>query len=273
MKKKDIPHVLVLGCGPAGLFAAEAVRQAGARVSIVSKKRKSEMFGAQYLHEPIPNLSDPGDFISVLYELSGTADGYRQKVYGDRPVEVSPETLQGRHAAWDIRRAYDVAWDRFGPYVVDSGPIPAGTAFRVMLKEVEDLHRIKYDLIINSLPAPVLCLDPEHHVFKAEQVWAIGDAPERGVRCPVRVAASTVLCNGEDAPAWYRAANVFGHCTVEWPAAKKPPLEYVGSVQKPVETTCDCWPEMLRVGRYGRWTKGVLSHEAFSAAASAMTAL
>jgi hypothetical protein len=75
----------------------------------------------------------------------------------------------------------------------------------------------------------------------------------------------TVQCNSNDAPRWYRAANVYGYSTVEWPAGPKPPWPGVVSVTKPLSTNCDCWvgKRFHRVGRFGRWTKGVLVHEAF----------
>jgi len=84
----------VLGCGPAGIFAAQAFTEAGWRVKLFSKKRRSEMFGAQYLHSPIPGLSDPDAFSLVEYVLQGSADDYRSKVYGPKSrVEVSPSGI------------------------------------------------------------------------------------------------------------------------------------------------------------------------------------
>ena len=46
---------------------------------------------------------------------------------------------------------------------------------------------------------------------------------------------------------------------------RKPPLEGVAAVRKPLTTDCNCHPDWLHVGRYGRWTKGVLSHDAYFA--------
>jgi len=106
--------ILILGCGPAGLIAAHAVASRGHVPHIYSKPRKSFMNGAQYLHAPIPDASKSEPFL-ISYEMSGSIDGYRDKVYGaGSAVQVSPETLVGRHLAWDIREAYDWLWDRYG---------------------------------------------------------------------------------------------------------------------------------------------------------------
>lgn len=260
-KDGPIKNVTVLGCGPAGLMAAHAAAINGCDVVIVSKKRKSEMFGCQYLHRPIPLVSN-GAGIKVDYQTRGTRRQYVEKVYGRqaRGVVGSPELLEKEHLAWDIREAYDELWKIYSPYIIDEtidwdrGNMIRGT--RVW----QDC-----DLLVSSIPAPALCLRPQEHEFFVEEIWTVGDAPERGVFSPVGVDEFTVICNGEDEPAWYRAANVFGYNTVEWPGRmeRKPPFEEVKKIQKPVRTTCDCWPQILRVGRFGRWQKGILSHEAF----------
>lgn len=251
-------NILILGCGPAGLMAAHAAATWGHDIKIVSKKRKSEMYGAQYLHQQIPVIDcGPGQLID--YVLQGTADGYRRKVYGPRYTgSVSVEELTERHMAWNIRRAYDELWDLYGSYTID------------MLVEGNDLQHggrlseLGADMVISSVPAPMLCIKPEEHGFQAEEIWAIGDAPERGVFDPVKAApANSVVCNGEPDVGWYRSANVFGRSTTEWPMKRRPPYEGVAQVVKPLKTTCTCFPAVHRVGRYGKWEKGVLAHSAF----------
>ena len=252
----------VLGCGPAGLFAAHALVEVGWEVDIFSNKRRSEMFGAQYLHAPIHGLVERGTVLR--YELLGSPEGYRRKVYGDRPdvTSVSPEQYAGHHEAWDIRAAYYDAWDRYADLIRHRPGIDH--------RGIEELLNANvYKLILSSLPAPVICY--RRHQFRSQQVWAIGDAPERGIFSPVKPGgADKVICNGQTTPAWYRASNVFGYNTVEWPEGNKPPISNVASVIKPISTDCDCWtgprPILHRIGRYGTWTKGVLSHQAYDKA-------
>lgn len=250
-------RVAVLGCGPAGLMAAHAVAQLEHDVMVFSRKRKSPLFGAQYLHAPIPGITDRDDRITVEYMLRGSVEDYRRKVYGRMwDGTVSPEDLSDDHAAWDIRSTYDRLWELYSEAIIDVDIDPAGVKF------LQDQH--KPDLVINTIPLAQLC--HEGHTFRAQQVTAAGDAPDIGIdvgaiyRCP----PNTVICNGEESPSWYRISRIFGHTTVEWPMGINVPIPTASEVQKPTSHNCDCWPNILKVGRYGSWTKGVLSHSAYT---------
>ena len=260
-KPKRPPLVCILGSGPAGLFAAQAVYDMGGVVQIYSRGERSPLYGAQYLHAPIPGLSLPTvGKETISYILKGTVDGYRRKVYGDgAEIQVSPETLDASHDAWDIRSAYNVAWERFGGLIRPVEITPQALAGTIGGAEM-------FDLVVWSIPLMTLCIG--QHGFLAKSIWAQGDAPELDRYCSVTVEPWTVVCNGEDAPSWYRASNVFGHRTVEWAGRAKPPVEGIARVNKPIDNRCDCWMEIggapvLRVGRFGTWTKGELSHQAY----------
>lgn len=249
--------VAILGCGPAGLMAAHAVRNAGHQLVVMSRKRKSPLYGAQYLHEPIPGVTEPDNHIDVEYVLRGDVDMYRRKVYGPQwDGTVSPEDYIGNHRAWDIRETYDRLWAMYEPHIMDLDIDPAGVGMMI--------NSERFDLIINTIPKQAIC--HQGHQFRAIEVVAAGDAPDLGIRvgalyyCP----RDTVQCNGEDAPSWYRMSNIFGHTTVEWPQGIEPPLPTASKVLKPTSNNCDCWDDkVLGVGRYGSWQKGVLSHEAY----------
>lgn len=250
--------VIVLGCGPAGLLAAYAVTLAnGYSPVIVSNKRKSEMFGAQYLHEPIPGLTEVS--AQIDYQLRGTAEEYRRKVYGQAwSGTVSPEEYGDKpHVGYDLRHVYNSLWEKFHDSII-----------HVKLRSGQDMHGIiegvNPEHIISTLPAPALCIKQDEHVFRVQQVWAVGDAPERGIFCPVKEApANSIICSGERDVSWYRTANIFGYRTCEWPFGTKPPLPGISAVRKPLSTTCSCWQRVARMGRYGRWQKGVLAHSAY----------
>ena len=251
---KRSKRAAVLGCGPAGLFAAHGLIEAGWNVDIFSIKRRSEMFGAQYLHEPIHGLVERDSLIT--YELLGTPEEYRRKVYGDAPVgTVSPEQFVGTQRVWDIRSAYYDAWDKYHE-LIQHQPLDNRVAGEIV--------KGAYNAVVSSVPAPSLC--GAGHQFQSTRVWAIGDAPERGIFSPVNPGSNKVICNGERSPGWYRASRVFGYNTTEWPEAAKPPISGVAVVLKPTGTNCNCLPDLVRVGRYGTWTKGVLSHEAYKTA-------
>lgn len=260
-------RVAILGSGPAGLMSAAAVLAAtrnpfGFDIVILSNNGKSSLYGAQYLHAPIPAYTEsrwPDAKRAISYQLVGEVDQYKRKVYG--PLwdgTVSPQELEESHYAWDIRQTYDALWDDFKDHVERIHMDPAG------LRMLIDGHTAygKLDLIINTIPRPMLCR--EGHQFQQTSIWAAGEAPDRGIdldrfKCP----EFTVICNGEESPGWYRLSNIYGHKTVEWPDHTKPPIPSVAAVAKPLKTNCDCFPEVLHVGRYGKWTKGVLTHHAY----------
>lgn len=262
--------VAILGCGPTGLFVAHAMVQLGHDITIYSRKRRSEMFGAQYLHKPIPGLTQSKP-ITVKYQLQGSADGYRNKVYsGQRVDSVSPESLAGEHNAWDIREAYYKAWELYSREIVDTSGVDEINPRWIRNELAWNNHHV----IISTIPLYHLCRDRSSHKFESASILAIGDAPERGVWVPdwFECPESSVLCNGEPDTPWYRQSRIYGYGTVEWPSSAKgmytsvpgaPPVE-VAIVRKPISTTCDCYANsIVRVGRYGCWQKGYLSHQAY----------
>lgn len=250
-------RVAVLGSGPAGLFAAFAVSTAGHHLDIFSLGIKSSIYGAQYLHRGIPGLSvfTPLSERKIDYQLRGTSEQYKKKVYGDQEVpSVSPQVFTGLQLGWDLRATYDTAWSLFYPHI---------TVQVINKHSMKDLIHT-YDLVITTIPASIICAGS--HEFPYRQVWAIGDAPDLDIYCPITVSPNTVVCNGLESPAWYRAANIFGYRTAEWPydvdRDQLPPKARL--IRKPVGTTCNCWRgRVLKLGRFGTWDKTELSDMAF----------
>jgi hypothetical protein len=269
----DAIKVAILGCGPAGLFAAHAAAEAGVEFTIYSKKRKSFMRGAQYLHRPIPGLS--GDSFDVTYELWGDVDGYRTKVYGDMgDVLVSPETLVGTAPAWDIREAYDAAWDRYADKIVD-----VDFATQEGTQGFLDDLGFGFDLVVNTIPAPVLCEQPDVHKFFSQKVWVtegLKSFNDPEFFTPGGELRDLVVCSGDPDDWWYRQSRIHGWENTEFPHDKKPRVSEpfkVHEVEKPLRHTCVCHPEIVSMGRYGKWQKGVLSHESFFDTANEIVAL
>ena len=274
----DDIRVAILGCGPAGMFAAHAVQEAGHEFTMLSKNRKSYMRGAQYLHRPIPGLS--GSPFPVQYALKGTVEGYRDKVYGDMgDILVSPETLVGVSDAWDIREAYDRAWELYSDRIVDVELRGAGPTF------LEELTR-EFDMVISTVPNPVLCRNPSEHQFLSQKVWVTDKLRTLGefeFGTDGTMMDNLVVCSGDKNDWWYRQSRIHGWENTEFPHSRRPAKPWVGAdgkppytvheVEKPIRHTCTCFPEIVRMGRYGKWQKGVLSHESFYNTARALVAI
>lgn len=230
------------------MIAAHAAVGQGADVAILSKKRKSHMNGAQYLHRPIPAVPVTLEPFRIEYLLQGSPAGYRMKVYGPQwDGTVSPEDMTQSHSAWPIRDTYDWMWDRYAWCVKDWEATPA------TLKRAMETN--KPDLVISSVPANLLC--HKGHTFRSAKIYSTDTAVQS------LPADNTVICNGEKIPRWYRISSIQGHQNTEWPDGSKPPITPMWEVLKPTDNNCDCFPEVIRTGRYGRWTKGVLSHETY----------
>lgn len=247
--------VAVLGCGPTGLIAAQAAFSTGAKVKIFSAKNHSTIYGAQYLHEPIPGL-----FLKqfkVDYQMWGRPEDYREKVYGDKwDGTVSPEDFPEAHNAWDLREAYYQLWGKWEESITDvriSGYDQARAAVGF-----ED-----FDLVVSTIPRKVWMQPGDQ--FLNQQVWAIGSGE---MNAPVMtLPPNTVICNGQDSPGWYRASNIEGYQTIEWPEhIRRVPIPGVVKIQKPLKFVSGPEPietNMIYVGRYGKWEKGILTTDAF----------
>lgn len=263
-----MPDVLILGCGPAGLLAAHAVERAGLSPAIMSIKQPSPLHGAQYLHEPIPGLTGEPDGI-ITTVRRGTREGYAAKVYGDPAAPCSWDDQHETRAAWDLRRIYAALWERYQPRIVDT---------RINRQDLNELD-LYWKLVISTIPATQLCYrngatavqyGNHQHEFSWEKMYILDWAPPE-------LPDNTVLYSGVPEHDWYRASRVFGHVVTEAtqycfndaetvyaepPSGSKIITPKTGIKVK--GTTCDCFPGIKRVGRYGTWSKGYLTHHAFA---------
>lgn len=257
-------HVAILGCGPAGLMVAHAASMSGWDFRIYSKRQKSQLFGAQYLHQPIPGLYHGGPKI-VQYRMNGSAESYRRKVYGETwDGTVSPEDFPEPHAAWDLRQAYEGMWFKYGDEIVD---VDFREKLLANLVHSFTVNTHTPDLIVSTVPRTLWDDDLSH--FERTTVWALGDAEHERVHM-FRPDPFNVICDGTNDHQWYRVSNIFGYCTMEWPqwwnkpfATVTPPCHGASRVTKPLRYTGTDDTGFVHLGRYGAWEKGVLTSDVF----------
>src|SRR5262245_30082364 len=151
--------VAILGCGPAGLFAAQALTLHGIQPAIISQKQKSLIYGAQYLHKRIPGLTPvaPQSYITTYY--LGDPTLYARRVYGVDSAPTSwPAETDGApvgKAIWNLRAAYDWAWKTFESRIVDQ---------MLDYRDVRDFE-LQFDLVISTIPLWRICAKPRGHSF------------------------------------------------------------------------------------------------------------
>lgn len=252
-------EIAVLGAGPAGVLASAKAMEMGHSVAIFSDRQPGKLLGAQYLHCPPPIVS-VNEF-DINYELQGSVEGYRSKVYGDNWTgDVSPVVIEEHSHGWDIREAYFKLLNQ----------LKINEAHFTSFKELEESDILdRFDKVFSSIPRPVWKVPGEE--FKAQEVWAIGMDESQ---VPITsVPKNTVICNGNNVPSWYRASNIDGWHTVEWPFngdswRKRPIIPGVAKIKKPLEVISSPYQKnpaddaLIHIGRYGEWKKGILSSHA-----------
>jgi hypothetical protein len=243
---ENVLSIAILGCGPAGLLAAHACARAGVEFNIYSVKRKSPISGAQYLHKPIPGIhNNQGPDGHIAYAKTGTREGYARKVYGNPDAPVSWDKFEeGLYAAWSMQQTYDFLWDEFSKDIEHITISP---------KFCADLVRVE-DIVISSIPAPAICMSANHRFHQTTVYLRDGDPTYE--EAPMD---NSIIYNGVPNVPWYRASNLFGHRSVEF--GNK--VRGAQRGMKPTGHNCDCQPEVLRIGRFGRWERGVLAHDGF----------
>jgi len=250
-----VSTVVILGCGPAGLFAAQACELAGIEAVIISKKKPSFIYGAQYLHQPIPGLTTAETFL-VHTMRNGQSEHYAERVYGDAQRVTSWDILQPVTPAWDLRSTYYRAWDKFEDKIVDQAV------------DFQDVHELcaGFDLVISTVPKWSICGNPMHKfpsvaiMVRPIVEFQIGGAPE-----------NYVIYNGTPEGIWYRCSSIQGKESTE--AIAHPSLVGQGWELgfKVMDTDCDCHQAVVHAGRMGQWRSGVLTHHAFEATIEAIS--
>lgn len=264
--------IAILGCGPAGLLAATAVAQAGHEPVVLSKRTKSKIFGAQFLHRHIPGVTedDPDFYIDIV--KTGTEQGYAVNTYGDRTAPVSWGAFPGGEiAAWDLSAAYDNLWD---VHRVDE----------VGFLDAADIAQLveSYPIIYSTLPLKQICCNHLHR-FSSQKIKVM-HGPTEEHETDVR---NLIYYNGSTpescfyqtelvGPDWYRFSQINGYLSWEYGTGRNPPEPdrfEVSDGIKPLWNSCDCWPTLRRIGRFGTWTKGQLTHHAYEQVEADLRAL
>lgn len=260
--------VAILGTGPAGLIAAQAVAMAGHPIALFGvadddgKIKRSEIHGAQFLHKGVPGATNIAPDATVTLTGVGDAETYRAKVYPDVKVpfvSFRPDTRT--EPVWRMEDAYDRLWDLLS---ADSANVQEVTP--AWLDEAKEAGW--FSAVISSIPAPALCRRIPGHDFRYQEISVLD-------KCMLEsLDDNTVFYDGTEDRSWYRTSKLFGHGSTEWsglaPAGLFEEDTVFTSIPKPIATTCDCFPDIMRVGRMGTWTKGVLAHQVFEEVTGAL---
>lgn len=255
-----MPPVIILGSGPAGLFAAQAVDSMGGEPQIFSVKKKSELVGPQFLHQRIPGLSEGTDWREVDVYRLGTPEGYIRRVYGDSATPSQwYEKEHWKLQAWNMQAAYDRAWDKFESRIVNQ---------KLDARDVEEMTAY-FPIVISTIPLWSICKG--EHTFESVSVLVVNDVVRKSLYGDIK---NYIIYNGSDDHGWYRTSYIFGKAITETVATDRTHSLFrehndVVAGFKIVGHDCDCHPNLIRAGRMGTWRRGVLTHHAYDVAVEA----
>lgn len=251
--------VAILGCGPAGLFAAHAANRLGVEYRIFSRKVQSNIAGAQFLHVPIPGLEEDPDSVTIV--RWGTAEAYAAKATG-RLQRLGLDTSWTRWETqrahiWSLASAYYNAWRGYENDIEDV----------ILDWDVVDTLTRQYDLVVSTVPLKSIVKPDSKMILSllSQEVYIVHAERVRG---------NVLVFNGLEERDWYRYSCLFGHSTLEFAdrGAAEQMAERLGAdrvikAQKPyaIENPVPelMHPKVLKVGRHGRWHKLGLTHEAY----------
>lgn len=219
---------------------------------IYSNKQKSYIPGSQYLHEAIPDLTSHYPECIVQYVRMGTREGYASKVYGSPDHPCGWENYNQLYSGWNLITAYDLLWNHWEDDIIDTRVTPPDIPW----------YLDNFDLVISTLPAPDMCRACcGRHRFNGTPFW-IRPLPLQ----PEDEHRNIVIYNGSPDDWWYRWSILGDRCSIE----STRPMENALTGYKVTDTDCDCWPELVRAGRWAEWKHGVLLTDAYKTAIKAM---
>ena len=261
--------VAILGCGPTGLIAALAAETLGHEVVIYSRKKKSQTFGAMYLHMPIPGISPEEPEMEIQVVKMGSREGYAMNVYGDVRAKVSWDKFQdGPTPGWDLALAYDKLWLRYDHKIVDIA----------LTGRIVDQLANDHDIIFSTIDRRVLC-ECWLHEFTGVEIAVVHGPLDDEHRWNV------MYYNGlppNGLGSWYRYSVIRGYQSWEYSLFNLPTFLQGERVReglfvvrgiKPLATNCNCRPEIHRLGRFGKWHKHAFTHHSWQEVRDALQQL
>lgn len=231
-------NVIVVGCGPAGLAAAHAAYGLSANVKIIAPKEMTPQRGPLLMQRPIPGINT-GHPDATIYQIviGGSILDYRYKLYGDINIGINGDQLRPFYHAWNHRNTYEMLWGLYHHLIED----------RALSKtEMMGLPH-QADLVISTANARAMCFGDHNFTWKDVAVTPQCSFPNQR--------DNTLIFNAFPDQPWVRSSRVFGVPVTEWPLTHAPIA--ARTIHKPISTDCNCYPKILRTGRFGAWKNEV----------------
>lgn len=234
--------VAVIGCGPAGLAAAHAAVGLGADVRVFAPREKTTQRGPLLIQRAIPGINT-GHPDGTIHQkvIGGSIMDYRYKLYGDVNIGINGDILKPYYHAWRHGETYDRLWALYNDLVLNTTILPA---------QLARMHE-DYDLVVSTANALDMCKVPRApiHSFEHATVYVTQEHSYPGQP------DNTIVFNAGLDYEWVRSSRVFGVGSTEWLPGKAP--DDAVRIEKPISTNCNCYPHVLRTGRFGKYRNEV----------------
>jgi hypothetical protein len=178
-------------------------------------------------------ITHPDGYVKQIV-IGGSITDYRYKLYGDININIQGDILQGGYHAWKIHETYDKLWATYSDLIHE---------FQVTPYTLEGMTD-SFPLVVNTAPLNRFCL--KNHSFRTRAV-----ALRECTMFPNQ-SNNTIIFNADPAAEWVRSSLIFGNAVSEWPIGYITAPNYM-VIHKPISTDCDCFPTVLRTGRFGAW--------------------
>lgn len=254
-------EVLIVGSGPSAAYAVLACEDMGVPFRVVSNKpSNTEQAGAFFLHWLPRSL--PAEPTPVRVFGTGHREGYLTKQWGPE-FENIPTSFPEREKVerWYSSLALNAVWERTPVHLI-------GAVSDASLQAFGDMHRAVFHTFTSQVHANTRRL--VRFPTLTRQQGPVAPAP----------GADMVIYNGDLCEAHARTTIAFGRLSIEFPQGTservladykgafqgKPELVYLRDIPPgtpPVEWQNYLAPNVVPIGRFATWDRGVLSHQAY----------
>lgn len=245
--------VAILGSNLEGLLAAYTAKQFNCNVKIFTtndnfpKLNRTNNFTTEPLNSIIPgSLCEKSE---TIYLFKTEPENVFKKaslakfVFEDRPCfSMNDLRFEGWNLSPITLRLFTETFDD----VVLCNVMNAELA--------NDIRNSGADVIISTVPLSEICKNPAHSF---PLLTTTGTFRDWGYKIDSRLENPFICWNGNDNTSWFRVSHTFGKLFTEYPSTIRPPYipkDQLFPVEYPNNTTCNCNPDILRVGNWGNWS-------------------
>lgn len=215
MKGISVIKVGIIGTGMTALVAAQAVTNFDpmSQVTIYGPNEKPVAAGARWYERNIPG-------VEVMSRMCKTMSIGDPEHYADKlgnPVSLYFRA-RNNFLAYNFHDAHEFLWEKFRHNTLEISP---------EYDLINDSDWSSFDYVINTSPRPNFFEKSGHHLFAATRHWRIDEnsGTTNPYATPGNHDKNLMIFDSSKDSSWFRMTQLFGLISVEFPYAKRPPID------------------------------------------------